>query len=370
MKQKTCMILILLMGVIWTSGCLKQTESGQQEGTAVLPGDKKEIFTERDKKQIPDLSDAKSVIITDSEDIVIDTEGVYVLSGSGKNVTVTVEAGKEAKVQIVLDGVEIANDGRACVYVKEADKVFLTAAENSDNFLSVTGSFGKDGNSRADAVIFSKEDLVLNGMGKLTVRSSDNGIFSEDSVKITGGTLVTEAEHNGIEAQESILIGGGDITVNAGNDGLQAKDREENRGSFFMEDGSLKVNCADDAVHAAFEIVIDGGVITLSGREGLESTIVTVNDGEIFIDAGDDGINAGRKSRAARPEVAINGGMIRILAEGEEADGIDSNGDIIIRSGTVDITSERPFDCKGKAEYTGGTILINGEKVRSIPITE
>ena len=44
----------------------------------------------------------------------------------GTACTVRIEADKEAKIQLVLDGVSITNDDFPAIYVVSADKVFIT----------------------------------------------------------------------------------------------------------------------------------------------------------------------------------------------------------------------------------------------------
>ena len=61
-----------------------------------------DLFTDRDLEQTADLSKAVTYTVSDDEDITITAAGVYVLTGTAKNATVTVEADKEDKVQLVL----------------------------------------------------------------------------------------------------------------------------------------------------------------------------------------------------------------------------------------------------------------------------
>ena len=49
-----------------------------------------------------------------------------------------------------------------------------------------------------------------------------------------------------------------------------------------------------------------------------------------------------------------------------DTDGIDSNGDLYINGGTVDVTAQFPFDYDGTAEHNGGTIIVNGEETDEI----
>ena len=50
-----------------------------------------------------------------------------------------------------------------------------------------------------------------------------------------------------------------------------------------------------------------------------------------------------------------------------DTDAIDSNGDIVVNGGYIDITANSAFDYDGTASYNGGTIIINGEQVNEIP---
>ena len=326
-----------------------------------------EYFTDRDMEQTPDLSDAKTLTVEDGQDISITEEGVYVLKGTAKDVTVTVEAAEDAKVQIVLDGVSITNTDSPCIYVKSADKVFVTTVSGSDNTLAVTGEFTADGDTNTDGVIFAKDDLVLNGTGSLTVTSSDNGIVSKDDLKITGGTIDITAENKGLDANESIRIADGTITIDAADDGLHAEDDDDDTvGFIYIAGGSLKISCGDDGIHATTTLVIDGGTLDITAAEGLEATDITINDGDITINATDDGINAGQKSDAYTVQITINGGDITINMSGFDTDAVDSNGNITVNGGTFNITGQSAFDYDGKAAYNGGTIIVNGETVNAI----
>lgn len=275
-------------------------------------------YTKRDLEQSPDLSDAKTITLTDGQDVEITEEGIYVISGTAKDVTIKVTAAEDAKVQLVLDGVSISNTDSPAIYVTEADKVFITTTEGSSNTLSVSGSFVADGDTNLDAVIFSKQDLVLNGLGSLNVSASKgNAITSKDDLKVTGGTYTLTAESK---------------------KGLEANDR----------------------------IMIYDGNFTISAKEGMEASQIIIDGGDITISASDDGLNATLNSENYDVLVVINNGNIKIdMAQGD-TDGIDSNGDITINGGTIEINCQSPFDYDGTGTLNGGSITVNGEETTEL----
>ena len=49
-----------------------------------------------------------------------------------------------------------------------------------------------------------------------------------------------------------------------------------------------------------------------------------------------------------------------------DTDAVDSNGNLIITGGTLDITAQSPFDYDGTCQKTGGTLIINGTETDTI----
>lgn len=382
MKTKKFTIIIsLLLAVMFTlnaTGCTETvTTTGAagstkttsdaasvSTGTAIYTSD--DLFSNRDLKQSADLTDAQYITVESGKDITISSAGVYVISGSAKETTVIVDAADEDKVQLVLDGLTITNTDFPCIYVKSADKVFITTTD-STNTLKVTGSFTSDGDTNTDGVIFSKDDLVLNGVGSLVISSTDNGITSKDDLKITGGTISINCTSDALEANDSIRIADGNITIVSKKDGLHAEYDEDNSvGYIYIGGGSLNITASDDAIHATTVVQIDGGEIKLTAREGIEGTYVQINGGTINISATDDGINAGKKSTSYAVTIEINGGYTTIKMSSGDTDAVDSNGNLYVNGGTIDITAQSSFDYDGTAKYTGGTIIVNGVTTNTI----
>lgn len=346
LKQKilTGLMVAAIMAAVFT-GCKSNNDSTDTtevvtEETASETDDVEsdEIYSDRDMEQSPDLTDAKYIEVADGEDINLTEEGIYVISGNATDVTINVE-NEEAKIQIVLDGVSITNTDSPVIYVKAADKVFVTTTEGSENNLDVTGEYVIDGEENLDAVIYSKDDLTLNGLGTINITSAQgNGISGKDDVVVTGGTYSINTGKHGIEANDLMAICGGTFTINATKDGLQS----------------------------AATLQIDGGTYDISAAEAIEATEIIINDGKIDIEASDDGINASQKTENMDVSVTINGGEITITMGQGDTDAVDANGSIIINGGTLEISANSPFDYDGTGELNGGTVTVNGETVTEL----
>ena len=50
-----------------------------------------------------------------------------------------------------------------------------------------------------------------------------------------------------------------------------------------------------------------------------------------------------------------------------DTDGVDSNGNIVINGGTINVTGQSAFDYDGTGTINGGTVICNGEKVTTLP---
>ena len=323
-----------------------------------------DMFTKRDLKQTADLTNSVEYTVEDGQDIHITSTGVYVLSGSAKDATVYVEAGKDDKVQLVLDSLNITNSDAPAIYVKTADKVFVTVS--GDSTLSVTGTF--DSSDKADGVIYSKSDLVMNGDATLTVSSTENGVVGKDDLKITSGTYNITAKVKTVDANDSIRIADGTLNLIAGSDGLHAEnDDDDSLGYIYIAGGTLTIQAGDDAIHATSVVQVNDGKININAAEGIEATYIQLNGGTISINSKDDGINTAQKSSAYRAKAEINGGDITVVMASGDTDAIDSNGDLIINGGTINVTGSSSFDYDGSAEYNGGTIIVNGQQINYIP---
>ena len=340
-----------------------------------------ELFSDRDLSGEYDTEGAVKVVLNKTgiecsdegvevsgSNATITKAGTYILSGTLDNGSIIVDADKEDKVQLVLSGVTINSDTFAAIYVRQADKVFVTLDEGTENILSNSGAFSQIDDNEVDAVIFSKDDITVNGKGTLKINcAAGNGISGKDEVTITGGVIEIEAAKHAIRAKDILAIADGSFKLVSDNDGLHAENGDDDSlGNIYITGGDFNIQVADDAIHANSLLQIDGGTFDITAAEGLEGTYIKVNDGTILINASDDGVNAAYKSSAYTPTFEMNGGTLTINMGAGDTDAVDSNADLIINGGTIDITGQSAFDYDGTAQHNGGTIIVNGQTVDSI----
>ena len=361
-----------------------------------------------------------SAVQIDGSTVTVTAEGTYVLTGSLSDGMIIVDVDKQAKVQLVLGGVSIHSETSAAIYIRQADKVFITLAEGTENTLSNGGSFEAIDDSSIDAALFSKEDVTLNGAGRLTVTSpAGHGLVSKDSLTVTGGTYVISSANHAMTGKDDVAIAGGCFALTAGKDGIHADNTDdETLGLVYITGGTFTIDAADDGIHASSSVTITGGTyelatgddgihaedtLTVTGGtvnitesyEGLEALHILVQDGDITIVASDDGLNAaggtdqsatqgGRDGAfggnrpggpggerpggpggmgggpggmsAGNGSVTISGGTLHITASG---DGIDANGTLTISGGYTTVCGPTRGDT-ATLDYDVSAVITGG----------
>ena len=312
--------------------------NGASTGT-VSSGDVELLkLTDKDQDTSYDEASAQKIELTDdSGKVNITKEGTYIVTGSTSNGMIIINVGSEEDVHLILRDAKINSETSAAIYVISADEVYITL--EGENTLSNGGSFVAIDSNDIDSVIYAKDDLTINGSGSVTISSpAGHGIVCKDDLVMTGGVYTITAQEDGINTNDSALFTAGEYTI----------------------------DCKDDAIHTDGMLEFEGGSYMITAAEGLEGTYVMVNDGDFTISASDDGINAGQKSDAYYPTIAINGGYVRITMGQGDTDGIDSNGNLYINGGTVEVDAQFPFDYDGVGQLNGGTVIVNGEEVTEL----
>lgn len=287
-------------------------------------------FTDRDKSSEYDESSAVKITLNGSSAVVsgsgvnisgstvtITSAGTYIISGSLSDGQIVIAASDSDKVQLVLNNAEINCNTSAAIYVKSADKVFVTLPAGTTNSLGGGTEYVQTDDNTVDGVIFSKSDLTLNGTGTLKIDADyRHGIVTKDTLCITGGTYVIDAVKTCLAGKDGIKILDGSFTLTAGSKGLNSgNDDDAKEGSIYIAGGTFTIKSEDDSIHADGSCIIAGGTYTIAAGddgihanydtvitdgsititdsyEGIEGRRITVSGGTINLTASDDGINA------------------------------------------------------------------------------
>ena len=302
--------------------------------------------------------------------VIISAEGIYRLSGTLEDGQIVINAADTDKVQLVLDGVTIHSATSAAIYALEADKVFVTLADGSENTLSNDGSYVAIDDNNIDAVIFSKTDLTLNGSGSLTIQAqAGHGVVSKDELVVTGGSYTVTSASHGMTGKDSVAIAGGVFTITSGKDGIHAENTEDTTlGALYIAGGSYTIHAQGDAISASGTLQIDGGAFELTTGEGSASVEMSTGDN---LTAGGLGRSAtistqettttetdtiSQKGIKGESTYTINGGTFTINSAD---DCLHAGGAMVIAAGEFNLSSgDDAVHCDDALTIQSGTFTI------------
>lgn len=227
--------------------------------------------TETHKDVPSELTELENRVVT------IRKGGTYRVSGTASDIQLSVQAGSEDSVTVILDGVDIT--------CRTAPAIWVASAKETDTVgqAGVTLTLAKDSHN--------------------TVNGSHTAKQSDDDVKYDGA----------VSSAVSLAIDGeGSLDVIADNEGIEVKNKH-----LTINGGTIHIDSCDDPINAS--------------EDGVAH--ITINDGWIFCSSArgkeGDGIDS-------NGYITINGGTVIALANPNSMDsGLDSDCGTVINGGTV-----------------------------------
>ncbi len=388
-----------------TSSGADVSSSASESGTTSVNGEPQgelqftdtDMFTDRDSKVTYDTATAiavkfnensisagnKSVVIKKNV-ATVTAEGTYILSGKLTDGQIVVEADETAKIQLVLSNADISCSSSAAVYIKSADKVFVTLADGSVNTLKTTGAFTPDGETNVDGVVFSKADITFNGNGKLNVETANgHGIVTKDDLKFTSGEYTVKASGHALNGKDSIRIKNGTFSLTSTKDGLHSvHDENAEKGYVYISGGKFNIVADGDGIHASNSVSVSGGEFCIKtgggytnaekksndfgfgGHQNYQQNTATDStsckgikaDGSLTLDGCKMTVDSADDALHCGGTLNVKGGSFYITT-GD--DGLHSDSSVVINDGEVEIA----ISYEG---IEGITIDINGGNIRVV----
>jgi hypothetical protein len=223
--------------------------------------------------------------------------------------------------------------------------------------VNITATTGDGINAKTNLTIADGSFTITCGGGAGAIATGNPGPGGNSATGYTG--TISE---KGMKATNNIVITKGTFIINSADDAIHSK-----AGSATINGGTFTLSTEDDGIHAPSAITINGGNINITKcYEGIESSLITVNSGDITIASVDDAINATMGSATEANDGSwfyFNAGNLTVSAS--SGDGIDSNGSVAIKSGTVIVQGppsqpEVGFDINGSFNVSGGLVIGSG----------
>lgn len=242
------------------------------------------------------------------------------------------------------------NQGQATNYAIKSDRMTINT-----NYDTITYSYGNAKFSWTNYTTASQQSPWGMGPGGFGEGNKDKGDYSTKGIKssneilISGGTINIKSYDDGIHTNNDVVLGDEDDT----------SDDYYGSGNITISGGNITIYSNDDGIHADQDLVIsDNSKINITNSyEGVEANRIYVKGGEIYVYATNDAMNAATCNGKYNHLVDISGGYIDLAAPSGDTDTLDSNGNVIVRGGTLILKNGQ----NNGSSMTGGTIDLDGK---------
>ena len=310
-------------------------------------------------------------------------------------------------MRLVLENASITCTTTAPIYAKNADKVIISLPENTESTVTDTVT-GTDGNDELTAAIFAKCDLSVNGTGTLNANANANdGITSEDKLKITGGVLNITSADDGLVGKDAVLIKDGTVHITASGNGIKSTKSEVDKGYVYIGGGTVNITAEQDGIQAETSVLISAGEVNVTaggsanGEQktgnamfgGAQSTTtdetlstkgikaeaaLDITGGTVTVDSADDSLHSNDSMTVSGGGITVKSGDDGLHADNtltiedgtivveESCEGLEAI-DLTINGGTIDVTASDDGLNAAGSSVDGGfgtagadTLTVNG----------
>ncbi len=286
----------------------------------------------------------------DGSTITIQKAGTYLLSGTLTAGNIIVDSDDKENVRLIFNGVEISNSTTTPLYIKNAEKTIVTLVDGTENTLSDGENYILDdeSNNEPNGTIFSKDDLVINGLGSLTINANYNhGIQSKNLLKIISGNIDIISNGDSIIGKDGVIVKEAVINIESQEDGIKATKVEENKGYIYLDNPEITIKAKKDGIQAVTCLYVKDGKYNIEtgetnensqsnsdtstdySRKGMKAGVdITIENGEYTIDSEDDGIHSNNS-------ITVNAGTVNIASKD---DGVHADTELTINNGDIKVS--------------------------------
>lgn len=296
------------------------------------------------------ISCKSSDVNIDGSTITIQKAGTYLLSGTLTAGNIIVDSDDKENVRLIFNGVEISNSTTTPLYIKNAEKTIVTLVDGTENTLSDGENYILDdeSNNEPNGTIFSKDDLVINGLGSLTINANYNhGIQSKNLLKIISGNIDIISNGDSIIGKDGVIVKEAVINIESQEDGIKATKVEENKGYIYLDNPEITIKAKKDGIQAVTCLYVKDGKYNIEtgetnensqsnsdtstdySRKGMKAGVnITIENGEYIIDSEDDGIHSNNS-------ITVNAGTVNIASKD---DGVHADTELTINNGDIKVS--------------------------------
>ena len=328
-----------------------------------------------------------SNLVVTGEGVNISDNIITITQGGDFEVVGTLADGQivvdtESKVKLRLSGMNLTNPRGSAIYVKNADKAYITVTDATENTLT-DGETYTSGDDNEKGCITSRDNLEIKGNGGLIINGNYNhGIYGGDSVDVGNGNITINAQNDGIHVNETLEISGGTLNITALGDGLQAEEivdisdgsvnvtttgeveASSNNdfrgfGNGEMKDPSQMTDEERQAMREEMQKMFSQNQADETEQDNSEDSsskgikagwMLDISEGDITVNSTDHAIHCAS-------DININGGKLTLASEVKK--GISGHGDVTINDGDINIIkSTEGIETKQIMTINGGTINV------------
>ncbi|WP_431028308.1 carbohydrate-binding domain-containing protein [Lysinibacillus sp. LZ02] len=224
------------------------------------------------------VADGPGGVVIENGVIEIRTTGTYIIDGTLDDGQIVVDAEDDGTVRLILNGTSITSSTSAAIYVKQADQTVISLEAGTENVVTDAKEYVfATKEDEPSGAIFSKDDLSINGDGKLIVNANyKDGIVGRDELIVTGGHIEINAEDDGIVGRDLFAMRDANIKVTANGDGMKSSnDEDAEKGNIVLQSGSLQITAGLDGVQSERDVLVVDGQYSIVAGGGSPETMET-----------------------------------------------------------------------------------------------